>query len=402
MAVEQVGGEGFQRNRLDEFAVLVDGVAVDALEQAPLAPLHRDLRGATRRVGKEMPLHGEALALQGRERGIHRLFGWLVRTQAAEAASQIGRGHRAEAAEAAANEVAQGVLRGPVFLFQKVGQAASRRRIRAQRAQTRQHFRRQPECAALVDSALGQQFAAERLDGAELGRGHESQGQQGVVEFLWVADRWPGFGLDPLDGFPVEDAEIVDFARVEPGAVADGVGAALLEGGVVEEGVGPRVDDFLGEGGRLAQIPAHQREPALFHVREQGGQPIDIHGFGEAVVDRLVDERVIGNLALAGEVLLAGDLVREHVGDQILGVHPLPLRRHAVAIAVALDRQRAGGVPAPAQLEHRRVEHRLHHDLAHGLAVEIAEDFIEWKTVDRTQREHDVVLVGGGLQLEIE
>ena len=253
-----------------------------------------------------------------------------------------------------------------------------------------------------MDSALGQQFAAERLDGAELGRGHKSQGQQGVVEFLWVADRWPGFGLDPFDGFPVQDAEIVDFARVEPGAVADGVGAALLEWGVVEEGVGPRVDDFLGEGGRLAQIPADQREPALFHVREQGGQFRHVHGFGEAVVDRLVDERVVGNLALAGEVLLAGDLVREHVGDQILGVHPLPLRRHAVAIAVALDRQRAGGVPAPAQLEHRRVEHRLHHDLAHGLAVEIAEDFIEWKTVDRTQREHDVVLVGGGLQLEIE
>ena len=56
--------------------------------------------------------------------------------------------------------------------------------------------------------------------------------------------------------------------------------------------------------------------------------------------DRLAHQRMIGDLALAGEVLGAGDLVGEDRGEQVLGVHALKLRRHLLAAAEARQRER--------------------------------------------------------------
>ena len=65
-------------------------------------------------------------------------------------------------------------------------------------------------------------------------------------------------------------------------------------------------------------------------------------------------ERMIGNLALADEVLGAGDLVGKHRGQQVLGAHALQLRRDLLAAAkarqrerrVAIQRQRAANIGA--------------------------------------------------------
>ena len=222
------------------------------------------------------------------------------------------------------------------------------------------------------------------------------------MQFLGVAHQRPGFGPDPIDRIGVEQTEVFHFGGIEPGAVADGVGAAFLEWRIVEKGIGPRVDDFLGERRRLAQVTAYQGELVVFHILQQRDQIVDIHGFGQAVVDGLRYQRVVGNLALAGKIFLAGDLVREDMGDEIFGVHALPLGRHALPVAVALDRQRAGRVPAPAHFEHRSVKHGLDHDFAYGLAVEIAEHFVQREAVHRAKRQHDIVLVGRRLKLEIE
>ena len=50
--------------------------------------------------------------------------------------------------------------------------------------------------------------------------------------------------------------------------------------------------------------------------------------------------------------------------DLPVGEHALQLRRDLLAAAASRDRERATGVPAPADLEHRRVEQRLDQQVA--------------------------------------
>ena len=51
---------------------------------------------------------------------------------------------------------------------------------------------------------------------------------------------------------------------------------------------------------------------------------------------------------------------------EVLGFHALQLRRDLVAAAEAQQRERDRCVPAPARHEHRRIEQRLHQQLAHA------------------------------------
>ncbi len=76
----------------------------------------------------------------------------------------------------------------------------------------------------------------------------------------------------------------------------------------------------------------------------------------QAIVERLLHERVIGNLAVAaGEVLRAGELVREHRRQQVLGVPALELRaacflplrkRRTASAVVAFQRQCVANIGA--------------------------------------------------------
>ena len=63
-------------------------------------------------------------------------------------------------------------------------------------------------------------------------------------------------------------------------------------------------------------------------------------------------------------VVLAGELRGEDRGEQILGAHALEMRRHALPpVLPAQQRERAGGVPAPAGPEHRRLQRGLDQEL---------------------------------------
>ena len=53
---------------------------------------------------------------------------------------------------------------------------------------------------------------------------------------------------------------------------------------------------------------------------------------------------MVGNLALAGEILGAGELVGEHRGDQILRLHARERRRHLLAAAEARQRKRTPAI----------------------------------------------------------
>ena len=77
-------------------------------------------------------------------------------------------------------------------------------------------------------------------------------------------------------------------------------------------------------------------------------------------------KRMIGDLALASEILGAGDLIGKDRADQILGTHARELRRHLPAAAKARQRERHAGDPAPARGEHRGVEHGLDQHRPHA------------------------------------
>ena len=111
---------------------------------------------------------------------------------------------------------------------------------------------------------------------------------------------------------------------------------------------------------------------------------------------------MIRHLALADEILGAGDLVGEDRADEVLGHHAHELRRHLLAAAEARQSERDARHPAPARTEHRRVEQRLDEQLAHGLRIEIARHLGEIETVRGGERQHDVVFGRRRLKLEIE
>ena len=111
---------------------------------------------------------------------------------------------------------------------------------------------------------------------------------------------------------------------------------------------------------------------------------------------------MIGNLPIARDVVEAGGRIGKRRGHQIGRHHALQLRRHFLPAAVARNGQRNRGVPAPARLEHRRVEKRLHEHVARGRGMQIAEDVAQRKRVLRSEREQQRFVGRRRLQLEVE
>ena len=130
--------------------------------------------------------------------------------------------------------------------------------------------------------------------------------------------------------------------------------------------------------------------------------PVDVERLVQGVVDGLADEQVVGDLDRAGDVVLAGRGLGEHRGQQVVGLHALDGRRVAPAVAEAQHHQRAVEVPPPAGLEHRRVQDGVLEGVAHGAARQVAGHLVEREAVVRPEREHDGVVGGGRLQLEVE
>src|SRR5262245_21105139 len=127
-----------------------------------------------------------------------------------------------------------------------------------------------------------------------------------------------------------------------------------------------------------------------------------VHRLLEAVAHGLTDERVIRNLTVAGNVLEAGGSIRKYRRHEIVGLHALQLRRHFSSATIARDGKRDRRIPAPASLKDRRIEKRLHQDVAHRCRVEISKDVGKRERVLWSQREQQGVLGRGCLQLEIE
>ena len=222
------------------------------------------------------------------------------------------------------------------------------------------------------------------------------------MHFIQAIGRRPGFFAYTGDGVGIQGAQVVGALRVAPASVEHGLGAALFQGGVVEEGIGFSAEDFCGHGRGRGQVAADQPHVAAFHAPQQRQPGVAVHGLVQAVVEGLLHQRVVGDLAFAGEVFQAGDLVGKYAGDQVFALHALDLRRHLAPAGITRQRQGHAGIPAPAHTEQWRIQHGLDQDVLGTVAVEVTPHLIQREAVTGGQRQHDGIFTGRRLQLEIE
>jgi len=125
---------------------------------------------------------------------------------------------------------------------------------------------------------------------------------------------------------------------------------------------------------RFHRVARHERQLAAVDARQDVDELIEVHRLFEAVTHGLIHQRVIRNLAIAGNVLEARGRIGKDGSHEVVGEHPLKLRRDFLAAAVARDGERDRRVPPPARLEHRRIEKRLDEDVLHRRGMQVAED----------------------------
>ena len=228
----------------------------------------------------------------------------------------------------------------------------------------------------------------------------ETGRQQHVVQFFGVARVGARFVDDARDGGGIERP--VRGARVGRSPRLHRVRPPLLQRRVVHERVGPRIQHFVRERRRLRRVARDERERVSVNGVEHGREALNVHRFLEAVAERLVDEGMVGNLAVARNVVQACRRIGKGRGHQVVRLHPLQWRRHLRAVPVARHRQRDGRVPAPARRKKGRIEDRLDERLAQRRRVDVAEDVGQREGVLRSERQHQRVLGRRGLQLEVE
>ncbi len=127
-----------------------------------------------------------------------------------------------------------------------------------------------------------------------------------------------------------------------------------------------------------------------------------IHRLGQAVLDGLLHQRVVGDFPVAGDVLETGGRIRKRRGHEIVRFHPLERRRSPPAGPLTQYGERNRGVPPPPGRKHRRIQQRLDQRVAKRGGVEIAEHVIQREGMLRPQRQEHAFLGGRGLQLEVE
>ena len=395
---EQETQEVARGDRLDLGAQALEGIAMNAREQAALAPLIRI-------DGQEPAAEREAFHFERRERRRD-----LARGQSKQIGER-GLRDRPLAFQSSAHQLDQRLFARPDFLGMagRRGDGGIEPRVGPERLRLRQALGRDPESHVRRLQSRDATVARERGDpvapagaGPRFRLAQYAEPQQCVVQFVGVGGVGPGFLLDARDRFGIEPAQFGRVFRREPAPIHHCLGTAFFQRRVIEIGIRPRREHFERERRRLGEIARDHADVASLEAGEQTFESADVHRLGQTIGDGLAHQRVIGDFPLADQILRAGELVGEGGADQILGVHARELRRHLTAAAEARQRERDARDPAPARDEHGRVEHRLDQDFAHARGIEIARHLGQLEAVRGGEREHDVVFGRRGLELEVE
>ena len=194
---QQKAQEVARRDRLDLRPQPLDGVAVNAREQAALAPF------LGRRCRREAPAHGEAFGLERRQRGVRSRS-----AQVPAAAASASRRDRPEAFEPAAQDFDQRLVARPI-------RAGIRRRAQRSRASSFGVGHSARNCgsrSAVIHSvASGRMRAAPRGSrrgklrqpvapagpGAGFVRAEEAEPDQRVVQLVGIGGVGPCFARAP-------------------------------------------------------------------------------------------------------------------------------------------------------------------------------------------------------------
>ena len=156
-----------------------------------------------------------------------------------------------------------------------------------------------------------------------LGDGQEAGADQGVVELVTVARIGPRVRARRRDCGRIEHAERDRVLVVTGPPRLHRVRAPLFERGVIQERVRPRVDNLVRQQRRLGRIARHAADAALVNARQDLHETRQVHRLLQAILDGLRDQRVIGDLAIAGNVLEARGRIGKGRREQIVGAHPL-------------------------------------------------------------------------------
>ena len=159
----------------------------------------------------------------------------------------------------------------------------------------------------------------------------------------------------------------------------------------------------MGEHAGLDGVDEVEANGALLEPAQQRLEALDVHRLGEAVVQRLAHERVIGDLdGTRRGVVLAGGEGREDGGHEVVRLHALDVERVEPAALAAQHGERPVEVPAPAGGEHRAAEHGLGHGGLHARRAKERGHVLQRERVLGAERQQHGVVAGSCLQLEVE
>ena len=387
-AHEILGGDG-----LDLPPEPLLGVGVDPSEEATRA----EFLGSV--GGREAAAESEALGLQPGHGDGHVTFGESGRVR------ELGHGRWAAVLEMTPQHLRRsGVTvergrRGGGGMIRLEG------RPREQELERRPTFDRAPQSRVRRrkhgdGSARFHQLAEPRsplLVPREDGHGHQQ-----VVELLGVPRFGPDLFADPLDRVRVEASKVPRGHR-KASTELNRPAPALLQWGVVEVGERPAVQDLVRQYGRFHRIASDDLDPAGLDLAQQCSQAVDVHRLSQAVLERLANQRVVGDVdGPRRHVLLARRQRGEDRGHEVVGLHALDRRRVLAAAPHAQHGQRAIEVPSPPRGEHRRCQDSLPEHALDRLRGEEPRNPLEREAVLGTERQQDRVVARGGLKLEVE
>src|ERR1700685_15691 len=111
---------------------------------------------------------------------------------------------------------------------------------------------------------------------------------------------------------------------------------------------------------------------------------------------------MIRNLALALNIFETSRRIGKSQSQQIVGSHPLNLRRNFPASLEAQQGQRAPRIPAPARAKNRRIQRRLLQNRLYGFRLQEMKNVAQRKTMLLGQSNVQSVVGSRRLQFEIE
>ncbi len=197
---------------------------------------------------------------------------------------------------------------------------------------------------------------------------HPHQSQQRIVQFVGIAHDRPGFAFHLLDRLGIQRADLAEQLGRQRPSHFDRAGPPLLQRCIVKKRIGVGIENLMRERRRRRRIDGETTNLLAFDRLQEGRESVEIHRLGQTITQGFRNQGMIGNLPrrpFARQILLAGNRVREDGGQQVLGFHPLDLRRHFLPLRKPEQRQRPRGIPAPARGEHRRQQHCLYEYFPH-------------------------------------